>query len=243
VISGGPLLIRAWMQQVLELRIKFGIETIWVTSGAIASARDRTGFNKKKRTLPEKQALSAIGQPLIMDTYNLALQSVGKLGAQVLITREDLLNRTRKINFINTIETLLKWKVLPILNENDAISTEEIQFGDNDSLSAQVAIALNADRLILLTDVDGLFDKDPRKFSNARKIIELPRITTSLLKSLNSTSGSSRGTGGMFSKALAAKKATAHQIPTWLAKGDQSQVLIEIARNKTTGTRIGSKIK
>lgn len=135
VCEGGPLLLRAWMQQVAELRKKHNIEVIWVTSGAIAWAVDRTNFKAKKRSLPEKQALSAIGQPLIMDQYNLALQASDILGAQVLLTAGDMRDRTRRRNLQNTLNELLDWRVLPILNENDAVSTEEIQFGDNDSLA------------------------------------------------------------------------------------------------------------
>ncbi len=239
VMNGGPLLIRAWMQQVRDLQKEFKIKTVWVTSGAIASARERTDFNKKNRTLPEKQALSAIGQPLIMDLYNLSLQTLGQLGAQVLITREDLQNRSRKNNFINTIDTLLEWNVTPILNENDVISTEEIQFGDNDSLSAHVATAINADRLIILTDVEGLYDQDPRKHPNAKRVSHLDSVGNSLLKSLDKGAGSTRGTGGIYSKILAAKTANRHGIETWLAKGDIPQVLIEIAKNQNIGTRIG----
>src|SRR5947209_1220967 len=112
VCTGGPLLLRAWMQQLAILRRDHKIEVIWVTSGAIASAVDRTSFRKSaNRTLAEKQALSAIGQPLIMDGYNIALQTTGLLGAQVLLTYDDLVNRKRRQNFANTIEQLLRWSV------------------------------------------------------------------------------------------------------------------------------------
>ncbi len=154
ICSGGPMLIRAWMAQVAELKRKQHIEVIWVSSGAIATAVDRTQFNKKNRTLSEKQALSAIGQPLVMDLYNMALQTQGLLGAQVLLTYQDLASLPQKKNLENTIQQLLKWGVTPILNENDAVATEEIRFGDNDSLSARIAKTMKADRLVILTDVE-----------------------------------------------------------------------------------------
>ena len=182
VCSGGPLLLRSWMQQVAQLRKKHRIEIIWVTSGAIASAVDRTDYQKMNRTLPEKQALSAIGQPLVMDLYNIALQTSGLLGAQILLTYDDLANASRRKNFENTVETLLKWGVVPILNENDAVATEEIKFGDNDSLSARVAKVAGADRLLILTDVNGLYDSDPRKNPNARLIERVRQVSEATLK-------------------------------------------------------------
>jgi len=168
ICSGGPMLIRAWMAQVAELRRSEKTEVIWVSSGAIASAVDRTQFHKRKRTLSEKQALSAIGQPLVMDLYNMALQTQGLLGAQVLLTYRDLAALPQKKNLENTMEQLLTWGVTPILNENDAVATEEIRFGDNDSLSARIAKTMRADRLIILTDVEGLYDSDPRKNKKAK---------------------------------------------------------------------------
>jgi glutamate 5-kinase len=241
VCSGGPLLLRSWMQQVAQLRKKHRIEIIWVTSGAIASAVDRTDFRKKKRTLPEKQALSAIGQPLVMDLYNIALQTSGLLGAQILLTYDDLVNAGRRSNFQNTLETLLKWGVTPILNENDAVATEEIKFGDNDSLSAKVAKVSGADRLLILTDVNGLYDSDPRKNPKARLIERLHRVNEATLKQVATSPGSSRGTGGMYSKLKAAHEASKAGIETWLVKGDRPEVLVEVASNAPIGTVIESK--
>ena len=242
ICLGGPMLIRAWMAQVAELQRKENIEVIWVSSGAIASAVDRTQFRKAKKTLSEKQALSAIGQPLVMDLYNMALQTQGLLGAQVLLTYFDLTQTHQKKNLQNTIEQLLAWGVTPILNENDAVATEEIRFGDNDSLSARIAKAMKAERLVILTDVPGYFDSDPRKNSKAKLIHELPGISAKLLRDTSQASagkaGSSRGTGGMTSKLIAAKFASDAGIETWLVKGDDPQVLLQVAANKTIGTRI-----
>lgn len=238
VCEGGPILLRAWMQQVALLRKKYGIEVIWVTSGAIASAVDRTGFKKRNRLLSQKQALSAIGQPIVMDLYNLALQSTGLLGAQILLAYDDLANRDRRRNFQNTLEELLSWGVVPILNENDAVATDEIKFGDNDSLSAKVSDVSGANRLLILTDVEGLYDSDPRRNDHARLISRVPGVTSKLLAQTGSTSGSNRGTGGMFSKLRAAQEATRKGIETWLVKGDVPSVLIQVAENQSVGTRV-----
>lgn len=229
------------MQQVATLRRRFGIEVIWVTSGAIASAVDRTQFQKKNRELAEKQALSAIGQPLIMDLYNLSLGAAGLLGAQVLLTYDDLANAHRRQNFQNTIEKLLEWDATPILNENDAVATEEIKFGDNDSLSAKVACAIGAERLLILTDVDGLYEEDPRRNPGARLISHLIGITPAIVAKAAPTSSSNRGTGGMYSKIRAAQEATRLGVETWLVKGDLPSVLLQVAEDKAVGTRIEPK--
>ena len=238
LIQGGPLLIRDLMLQVEALKKNHQIEIIWVTSGAIGTARKRLGIQKKKKaSLSEKQALSAIGQPMVMDLYNLALQSCGLKGAQVLITYSDLANKTQLKNFQNTLETLLAWNVVPILNENDAVATEEIRFGDNDSLSAKIAIALKADRLVILTDVAGVYDSDPSKNPGAQLIHEIPKITEKVLK-IAGKSKSEYGTGGMLSKLLAAQEASRHRVTSHLVKGDHASVLLKIAKNEQIGTLV-----
>ncbi len=241
VCGGGPLLLRSWMQQVAVLRRKHDVEVIWVTSGAIASAVDRTGFKKRNRRLEEKQALSAIGQPMVMDLYNLALAASGLLGAQILLTYDDLTDRNRRRNFQNTVEKLLEWGVTPVLNENDAVATQEIKFGDNDSLSAKVARETDADRLVILTDVAGLFDSDPKQNPRARRIESIRGVSTRLLDSIDRGAGSSRGTGGMFSKLSAARLASSRGIQTWLVKGDEPGVLLRVAAGEEVGTRIDPK--
>jgi glutamate 5-kinase len=239
VCSGGPLLIRAWMHQVAHLKKEFKVEIVWVTSGAIASAVDRTQFKKRNRLLEEKQALSAIGQPMVMDLYNLALHAQGLLGGQILLTYDDLANKSRSQCFKNTIEQLLEWGVTPILNENDAVANEEIKFGDNDSLSAKVAKCIGADRLVILTDVDGLYDADPRNNPQAQLIRRLPEVNTHLLAKTTPSSGTTRGTGGMYSKLKAASEASSDGIETWLVKGDIPSILIHVAQNHPVGTQIG----
>lgn len=232
--------MRTWMKQVAALRLS-GIEVIWVTSGAIAWAVQQTKFNRRTKSLPEKQALSAIGQPLVMDNYNMALQANGLSGAQVLLTAEDMTNKKRRRNLQNTLAQLLKWKLIPILNENDAVSTEEIQFGDNDSLSAQIAEMMKAERLILLTDVDGLFDDDPKKNPDAQMISYLAKIGSKELRVAQKKSSSSVGTGGMRSKLLAAASASKNGIVAHMVRGDHPNNLLEIAAGHEIGTQVGGR--
>jgi len=241
VISGGALLIRSWMQQIYELKVQHNIEVIWVSSGAIASAARRTKFDRPKKTLPEKQALSAIGQPMVMEQYNLALQSMGLLGAQVLLTAGDMLEASRRKNLQNTLSELLKWEVVPVLNENDAVATEEIKFGDNDHLAAKVALMMKAHRLILLTDVDGLYDADPKQNPKAELVRYLPKIKNQDFN-LAGSSLSTVGTGGMKSKLLAAQESGRQNIITHLVRGDIPHNLTAIAEGHSIGTRIGGKI-
>ncbi|HEY7792322.1 MAG TPA: glutamate 5-kinase [Vicinamibacterales bacterium] len=241
VCAGGPLLIRAWMQQVSALRKAHRIDIIWVTSGAIAWAVDRTDFKRPRRTLPQKQALSAVGQPLIMDQYNLALQSTGLLGAQVLLTAGDMKDPTRRRNLRNTLEELLKWRIVPVLNENDAVATEEIRFGDNDSLASQVAVMMSAERLVLMTDVDGLYDRDPVGDPSANLIPFCRSVTARERRMAPAKAVSSVGTGGMASKLLAAQRANRQGIVTHLVRGDWPGGLIELAEGRTLGTQIGGR--
>jgi len=239
VCEGGALLLRSWMEQVLRLRQKENIEIIWVTSGAIAMAARRTNFNARKRTLPQKQALSALGQPMVMEYYNLALHATGQLGSQVLLTAGDIQDHKRRRNLQNTLEQLLTWKIIPIINENDAVATDEIRFGDNDSLSSLIAVMMGAERLILLTDVAGLYDRDPKKFPQARLISHLPHISARELKAIDQNSKSKVGTGGMYSKLLAAQRAQKNKIITHLVRGDIPQNLLTIAQGLPLGTQIG----
>jgi len=239
-VEGGPLLVKAWMQQLARLRFEHQIHAIWVTSGAIASARTRTQRNW--RALPEKQALSAIGQPILMDAYNLALQSVGLMGAQVLLTYDDIARQSHRQNLKNTLHTLLDWSVIPVLNENDAVATEEIQFGDNDLLSAKVAGLMNAERLVIMTNVEGLYDRNPLKHRDANLISHLPRVSKPLLTSLSKDAKhavSAMGRGGMYSKIRAAAYAQSKGVPTWILRGDLHDGLLKIARGEPVGTSIG----
>ena len=239
VVEGGPLLLGSWMQQIARLRRRHRIEVVWVTSGAIAWASERTDFKSPRRTLPQKQALSAIGQPLILEHYLRALGEHGLLGAQVLLTADDLDHLKRRRNLLNTLTQLSAWNVVPILNENDAVATEEIQFGDNDSLAARVARLIKAERLVLLTDVDGLYDADPKSKPNARLIPYLKRVGPTELRGARGKS--KLGTGGMYSKLLAAETAWKSRIPTHLMRGDVTGGLVRLAGGEALGTQIGGR--
>lgn len=242
VLSGGPLLLRVWMQQVARLKREHGIDVIWVTSGAIALAVQQTNFvSKKKRSLQQKQALSAIGQPLVMDEYNLALRATSLKGAQVLLTASDMRDPDRRKNLQSTLKQLIEWGVIPILNENDAVATEEIQFGDNDSLASKVAVMMKAERLVLLTDVDGLYDADPKRSPVAALITHLPKVSSAQLSLTKGRAVSKVGTGGMYSKLLAAQRASGEGIVANLVRGDIPDNLLSLASGKSLGTQVGGR--
>lgn len=236
ITEGGPLLIRSLIQEVSALISKGELRVVWVTSGAIASARQRLHY--QWQTLPEKQALSALGQPMLMELYNLALQSQGLMGAQVLLSYSDFRRRDSRLNLRNTIEKLLEWQVLPLLNENDAVATDEIQFGDNDQLSAMVACELKASRLVILTNVEGLYDRHPSE-EGAQLIPFLSSIDQRIIKKMVSEKKTTVGRGGMSSKLLAAKRAWKHGVPTTIVQGAHAQVITKLWQGETLGTAIG----
>lgn len=199
LIEGGPLLIRSLMAETAFLVKQKKIRCIWVSSGAIATARIKLAYNY--HSLPEKQALSAIGQPLVMENYNLALHQHGLSAAQILLSYSDFKRTESRNNFKNTIKQLLDWNIIPIINENDAVATHEIQFGDNDQLSAMVAAEIKADRLIILTNVDGVYDRHPDD-PDAIKIahIKTQELTLAYIKKIAKIKKSAMGQGGMNSK-------------------------------------------
>jgi glutamate 5-kinase len=221
-------------------------EVILVSSGAVASGVKKIGLPKRPDKMPEKQAAAAIGQAGLIHEYEMAFSKHGKHVAQILLTDEDLSNRKRYLNARNTMSTLLDWGVLPIINENDTVAVAEIKFGDNDSLSARVALLLEADLLINLTDIDGLYDKDPRQFSDAQRIREL----VSIGKHIEDLAGGagSLGTGGMLTKIKAARKMIASGIPMIIASGKDPDILDDLFQGKDKGTffrpkheRLGSR--
>ena len=231
----GPLFIASLVRDIAELRQKFGIDVVLVTSGAIASARLR--LQRTWKTLPEKQALSALGQPMIMTTYNTALNSHGLIGAQVLLTYNDFKQPSNRTNFKNTIRQLRKWGAVPILNENDAVATDEIQFGDNDLLSALVAKELRAKKLILMTDVEGVFDRHPSE-KEAKLIQQLRGVSKQMLTVAKTAKKSKLGRGGILSKLTAAKKASEAGVVSYVVRGSRAHVLQEIASGRCPGTEI-----
>lgn len=201
--------------------IRAGKEVILVSSGAIASGREIITKLSKRKDLPAKQALSAVGQVRLMQYYAQIFSIFKQPIAQILLTAEDLQDRKRFLNISQTFETLLEEKIIPIVNENDTVAVEEIKIGDNDTLSAKVSCAVDADVLVILSDVEGLYSEDPNKSDKAELIKEVFEIT----KEIEVLAGPGKGTGGMYTKILAAKIVTEAGIPMILAKADTENIL------------------
>ena len=215
-----------------------GKDVILVTSGAIACGR-RAVHISKPATIAEKQACAAIGQARLMMIYQKLFAEYNQTIAQILITKRIMLNEISKANAENTFAELLRMEVIPIVNENDPISTDQIQeenFGDNDTLSANVAELVKADLLILLSDIDGLYDRDPRRDPDAKLIETVPVIDARIL-SLAGDKGSELATGGMVTKLHAAQIATAAGCEMVIANGEKPEVLYDIVGGKRVGTR------
>jgi glutamate 5-kinase len=214
---------------------KRGIEVLLVSSGAIAAGLRKHGLTKKPESLSHKQALAAIGQSDLIRAYEEAMDRRGAKAAQILLTKDDLTHRRRYLNARNTLLTLLSWKIIPIINENDTVAAEEIKFGDNDNLSAMVANLTDSQLLVVLTDIDGLYDKDPKHHADAELIRVVDRIDRRITKAASNITGLV-GTGGMASKLAAAKKAAMAGIPTIIANGLKPGVLKEIFAGKEIGS-------
>jgi len=229
-----PCRIHHLALQLSSLREE-GHEVILVSSGAILAGSSQLKRKGRSKDIPLKQAAAAIGQIRLMWAYQDAFQFQGQMVAQVLLTQDDIRDRSRYLNARNTLISLLRLDVIPIINENDTVAVEEIRFGDNDQLSALVANLVDADLLIILTDLDGLFTADPRKNRKASLISLIPKITEDV-RVWAGDSSSGVGIGGMSSKVLAAKVATASGIPTIVANGRVEEVLREIMRGKSVGT-------
>ncbi|MBA3035878.1 MAG: glutamate 5-kinase [Desulfobacterium sp.] len=211
------------------------IEVILVSSGAMASGIKKIGLSKRPDEIPKRQAVAAVGQAGLIMEYEKAFERFDKKVAQILLTSDDLSNRKRYLNARNTIYTLLSWKVVPVINENDTVVVEEIKFGDNDNLAAMIALLLDADILITLTDIEGLYDKDPRNNPDAKLIPSVDSINKSIEKIASGIAGP-LGTGGMFTKIMAAKKVTAAGIPMIIAKGEQPDILTRLFAGEQHGT-------
>ncbi|MCX5906419.1 MAG: glutamate 5-kinase, partial [Deltaproteobacteria bacterium] len=212
-----------------------------VSSGAIAAGMARMGLTEKPKTIPRKQAAAAIGQSVLMWNYERAFTFYGEKVAQVLLTRDDLCSRNRYLNARNTLLTLLGLGVIPIINENDTVAVEEIKFGDNDNLSALVTNLVNADVLIILSDIDGLYDKDPRVNRNAKLIPYVAQVTADMEKKASGTL-SAISIGGMVTKLQAARKASLDGVPTILANGMVEDILERILKGEEVGTLFSSAV-
>ncbi|MDX9785410.1 MAG: glutamate 5-kinase [Desulfobacterales bacterium] len=233
--------IFAISRQICSLMDK-GLEVLLVTSGAMAAGVRKIGLPGRPDEIPKRQAIAAVGQPGLMLAYDTAFGQQGKKVAQILLTGEDLSNRKRYLNARNTFNALLAWGVVPIINENDTVAVESIKFGDNDNLSAMITLLMDADLLINLTDIDGLYTKDPRVFQDARLVPIISSISRDIEKWAGDIPGA-LGTGGMSSKIKAAKKVTAAGIPMIIAKGNKPDVLIRLFNGETHGTYFAPKAR
>lgn len=215
--------------------IREGYEITLVSSGAISAGKQDLFITGKPPSIPLKQAAAAIGQSRLMRYYKKAFRSQDFKVGQILLTREDLANRKRYLNARNTAKTLLEHKVTPIINENDTVAVEEIRFGDNDNLSAMVTALVEAQLLIILSDVDGLFNCDPNKHPDARIISDVEKVTADI-ETMAGDSNTTLGTGGMITKIQAAKKASLFGVGTVIVNGRTPGILRQVMSGECVGT-------
>jgi glutamate 5-kinase len=222
------------VRQLVDLQNQ-GREVVLVSSGAIGIGTGRLGFSERPSSIVERQAVAAVGQCLLMQVYEKLFSEYGQIVAQVLLTRSDISDRKRYLNARNTILTLLKYHVIPIINENDTVATEELKIGENDSLSALVAGLIEADLLILLSDIDGLYTADPKLDPTATLIPLVTEINSELL-GMAGGAGSALGTGGMITKLEAAQMATAAGASMVLMNGQNPAKIQTIFSGTPEGT-------
>lgn len=227
------------VRQLADLQNQ-GKEVVIVTSGAVGAGMGRLGLTEKPASILERQALAAVGQGLLMQVYEKIFAEYGITVAQVLLTRNDIEDRKRYLNARNTLLTLLKYRVIPIINENDTIATEELKIGENDTLSALVTGLIDAELLILLSDIDGLYTKDPKKDPTAELIPFVTEVTDEI-KEMAGGSASSLGTGGMVTKIGAAQMALAAGASMVIMNGDDPSQIQKIFIGKPVGTVFVSK--
>ena len=228
------------LAQTIRQIVDRNCEVVLVSSGAIMAGRERLDLHRADLSIPEKQACAAIGQSYLMHTYEKKFKKEGIKVAQILLGHDDLRNRKRFLNAKHTLEALLEHKVIPIINENDSVTIDEIKIGDNDTLSATVACLLNAQLLIILSDVDGLFSRDPsskmREGDTPMKIIEHVDCITKKIEKLAGGSKSKVTVGGMYTKILAAKQTMSFGIPTLIVNGFDKSIAEKIYKGKSVGT-------
>ncbi len=222
------------VRELADLRHR-DIEVILVTSGAVGAGIGKLGLKGKPKNIPEKQALAAIGQGILMQMYEKLFSEYGEIVAQVLLTREDITQRERYLNARNTLLTLLRMGVVPIINENDTVAFEEIKFGDNDTLAALVAGLVDADLLVILSDIDGLYTADPHQERSAQLIKVVEELSPEII-ALAGKPGSALGSGGMMTKIQAARIVSTSGIPMIVANGSRKGVLKDIIMGENPGT-------
>ena len=223
------------VRAICDLRNQ-GKDVCLVSSGAIAVGRDAIGLKERPKDISTKQACAAVGQGRLMMTYQKLFGEYNQTSGQVLMTKNTMINPVSRSNAMNTFEELFKLGVVPIVNENDTVATYEIEFGDNDSLSAIVAALVDADLLILLSDIDGLFTDDPRTNPDAEFIEEVDELNEEFMSMGKGTTGSNVGTGGMATKMMAAKIATSAGADMVIANGNDFHNIHKIIEGKNVGT-------
>ena len=228
--------IAAWAEQIAELA-KQGKQVVLVSSGAVAEGMQRLGWKKRPVEVNELQAAAAVGQMGLVQMYESCFAKHGLHTAQLLLTHEDLADRKRYLNARSTLKTLVNLNVIPIINENDTVVTEEIRFGDNDTLGALVANLIEADTLVILTDQQGLYSADPRKDPHAT-FIQMETAGNPALEKMAGGAGSNVGTGGMLTKILAAKRAANSGAHTIIASGREPNVLVRLSAGEAIGTHL-----
>ena len=228
-----------WAAQIVALKQK-GVDVVFVSSGAIAEGIKRLGWRQRPKALNELQAAAAVGQMGIAQAYETAFRPHQVNTAQILLTHEDLSNRTRYLNARSTLLTLLEKGIVPIINENDTVTTDEIKLGDNDTLGALVTNLVDADALIILTDQKGLYDSDPRKNPDAQFISRIAAADPNLEK-MAGGAGSGVGTGGMYTKVLAAKRAALSGAATVVVSGREPDALVRLLQGESLGTLFTSE--
>jgi len=226
--------IEQWAGQMAELR-KQGLEIVLVSSGAVAEGMSRLKWTSRPNALHELQAAAAIGQMGLVQAYESAFQKYDFHTALVLLTHDDLANRRRYLNARSTLKTLLGHGIIPVVNENDTVAFDEIQFGDNDTLAALVANLVEADHLIILTDQTGLYEQDPRSNPDA-VLVDEASVGDTRLDSMVSNKGGALGRGGMFTKLRAARLAARSGSACVIASGREQDVLLRLARGESLGT-------
>ena len=226
--------LRRVAKSVLEAKAS-GYEVVVVSSGAIISGIQKLGLAPRLTHLPLKQAAAAVGQGYLIRAYDHVFEAAGHTIAQILLTNDDMMDRQRFLNTRHTINTLLKLGVTPIVNENDTVSVAEIKFGDNDMLACMVANLIDAQLLIILSDVDGLFSEDPRRNPKALLIPTVHKVTRDI-EDLATSSTSVEGTGGMASKVAAAKRMSASGVPTIIVNGTRAGAMSGVLAGKEVGT-------
>ncbi|HKJ05387.1 MAG TPA: glutamate 5-kinase [Geopsychrobacteraceae bacterium] len=226
--------LAAISSDLCDLR-ELGLEVIVVSSGAVAAGKGQLGIVGRPQTIPQKQAAAAIGQTRIIRAYKETFLSRNQMVAQVLLTRDDLSNRRRYLNARNTLTTLLEYGVTPIVNENDTVVVEEIRFGDNDNLSALVTSLIEADLLIILSDVDGFYDSDPSE-NQAAELIPLIERITPRIEALAGEAKGSLGTGGMSTKVKAAKRVGLAGVGTLIVNGRTPKILKKVFAGEEVGS-------